>query len=736
MKKSYLFVLAVLVALLLAACNNDPAHVHEWGEWETVIAATCTKDGVAARKCKTCGDLDTETQVIKATGHSWDTGKVTTEATCSAEGVKTFTCSACKETKTEAVAKLAHTYGEVETTEATCDKDGEKYRICSVCNDKKVDETITKLGHNWNEGSVTTAATCSAEGTKTYTCSRCSGTKTETIAKTDHAYGEVVTTEATCEKDGEKYRICSVCNDKKVDETITNLGHSWGEGSVTTAATCSAEGMRTFTCSRCSGTKTETIAKTDHTYGELQTKAATCKEDGKKYKVCSGCGKEDIQEVLPKSEAGHTYGELQTVAATCKEDGKKYKVCSVCGKEDIQEVLSKSEVEHTYGELLTVAATCKEDGKKYKVCSVCGKEDIQELLSKSTVEHTWNSGEITTDPTCKDEGVRTFTCTVCGDKSKTEPVPADSSKHSYSWVKDTEATFINPKTEKGACSICGDETMRTTDEYKSIKGYWKTEVPTEMGMAGGTCWYFSFGEDSSTAVGVDIVMPYGEGVTLGERYDDTYSWTVDDTTKKRTKFNWVSKMMYDTVAAAPSAETITGEDGATKDSITLVITMQKGSSSSSVNLILERISEAPHEHVFGDNPEYTPSSMAADYHSAPTKCEGDLHPAFDCIFEHRFDSESETPEICLDCGAEKSYRIEIGQDNGYGYSTVDSIYVTKSKGFTPGNTYTSESGTTYTGITEWKNETTGESYDIGKKITPTEDGMVLVFTIGSSKTGE
>ena len=149
--------------------------------------------------------------------------------------------------------------------------------------------------------------------------------------------------------------------------------------------------------------------------------------------------------------------------------------------------------------------------------------------------------------------------------------------------------------------------------------------------------------------------------------------------------------------------------------------------------ILERISEAPHEHVFGDNPEYTPSSMGADYHSAPTKCEGDLHPAFDCIFEHRFDSESETPEICLDCGAEKSYRIEIGQRNG-GYSTVDYIYVTKSKGFTLGNTYTSESGTTYTGITEWKNETTGESYDIGKKITPTEDGMVLVFTIGSSKT--
>ena len=652
MKKSYLFVLAVLVALLLAACNNDPAHVHEWGEWETVIAATCTKDGVAARKCKTCGDLDTETQVIKATGHSWDTGKVTTEATCSAEGVKTFTCSACKETKTEAVAKLAHTYGEIETTEATCDKDGEKYRICSVCNDKKVDETITKLGHNWNEGAVTTAATCSAEGTKTFTCSRCSGTKTETIAKTDHTYGDLKTKAATCKEEGKKYKVCSVCNYEKVEETLSKTDeHTWNDGVVTTPATCGAKGVKTLTCSVCNTTKTEDIQAT----------------------------------------GAHTYGDEQMQHATCAAEGKTYQVCSVCGNEKVNSTIAKN-------------------------------------------EHTWNEGEITTDPTCKDEGVRTFTCTVCGDKSKTEPVPADSSKHSYSWVKDSEATFINPKTEKGTCSICGDETMRTTDEYKSIKGYWKTEVPTEMGMAGGTCWYFSFGEDSSTAVGVDIVMPYGEGVTLGERYDDTYSWTVDDTTKKRTKFNWVSKMMYNTVAAAPSAETITGEDGATKDSITLVITMQTGSSSSSVNLTLERISEAPHEHALGDNPEYTPSEMEPDYHSAPTKCEGDLHPAFDCMFEHRFESESETPEICLDCGAEKSYRIEIGQDNGNGYRTVDSIYVTKSKGFTPGNTYTSESGTTYTGITEWKNKTTDESYNIGEKITPTEDGMVLVFTIGSSKT--
>ena len=47
--------------------------------------------------------------------------------------------------------------------------------------------------------------------------------------------------------------------------------HSWNSGTVTKAATCSAEGTKTFTCNYCNGTKTESIAKTAHSYN-----AATC----------------------------------------------------------------------------------------------------------------------------------------------------------------------------------------------------------------------------------------------------------------------------------------------------------------------------------------------------------------------------------------------------------------------------------------------------------------------------
>lgn len=493
MKKSLsLFVLVVFIALIFTACNNDPAHVHEWGEWETTTEATCTKDGVATRKCKTCGNLDKETQVIKA------------------------------------------------------------------------------LGHDWGKGTVKAGATCAAEGKKEYTCSRCKETKTEPIAKKDHTYGDLQTTEATCTADGEKYRSCSVCEDKKVEETIDKLGHDWDEGTVKTASTCKAEGEKEFKCSRCDETKTEPIAKTDHTYGDLQTKAATCKEDGKEYRICSVCGDEKVEKVLPKTDS-----------------------------------------------------------------------------------HTWDTGVVTNAATCGEAGVKTYTCSVCGE-TETETVPVDLTKHSYSWVTDTEATFTKARTEKEVCSVCGEAgSTRVTDEYKSIKGYWKAPLPVEM-MGREGCWYyFSFADDSSGAVGVDML---GTADALGtesavcQRYDDSYSWTTDTSSGTRTAFNWTS-LMYggETVKVAVYGSTVKNKDDeTTKDTITL-----KDWEDGTIDLVFERISEEPHEHTLSDNPVYTPFSLSNDYHTTPTQCEGNLHPEADYLLEHRYDDTAENPELCLDCGAER-----------------------------------------------------------------------------------
>ena len=67
----------------------------------------------------------------------------------------------------------------------------------------------------------------------------------------------------TCEK------TCSVCG-------ATDGVHEWNDGEVTTPATCSAEGVMTYACTKCSATKTEKIAKADHTIAEGAKTCSVC----------------------------------------------------------------------------------------------------------------------------------------------------------------------------------------------------------------------------------------------------------------------------------------------------------------------------------------------------------------------------------------------------------------------------------------------------------------------------
>ncbi len=67
----------------------------------------------------------------------------------------------------------------------------------------------------------------------------------------------------TCEK------TCSVCG-------ATDGVHEWNDGEVTTPATCKTEGVMTFACTKCTATKTESIAKTAHTFENGAKKCSVC----------------------------------------------------------------------------------------------------------------------------------------------------------------------------------------------------------------------------------------------------------------------------------------------------------------------------------------------------------------------------------------------------------------------------------------------------------------------------
>ncbi len=66
--------------------------------------------------------------------------------------------------------------------------------------------------------------------------------------------------------------------------------HIFDNGKVTKKANCKATGIKTYTCSLCGETKTETIAKTGHTYKNVVTKA-TLSKNGKIENKCTVCGK-------------------------------------------------------------------------------------------------------------------------------------------------------------------------------------------------------------------------------------------------------------------------------------------------------------------------------------------------------------------------------------------------------------------------------------------------------------
>ena len=64
---------------------------HNWGSWQTTIAATCTTDGLQTRKCSDCGQ--TETKTIPKTGHTY-VNKII-KPTTTEKGYTLHTCSKC-----------------------------------------------------------------------------------------------------------------------------------------------------------------------------------------------------------------------------------------------------------------------------------------------------------------------------------------------------------------------------------------------------------------------------------------------------------------------------------------------------------------------------------------------------------------------------------------------------------------------------------------------------------------
>lgn len=360
-------------------------------------AATCTENGYKGREyCSVCNTTIKERTIIPATGHQWGEWHTALAKTCTTDGKEERVCSKCSEKEERTIPATGHTLKKEEGAAATCTKDGhEGNTVCEVC--KQVIATgkvIPKLGHDWSN-----------ENGK---CTRCGESH-------EHSYGKGTTIKGlTCTQDEEIDYTCSKCGYIKKEITKAT-GHEWGEWKTTLAQTCTTDGKEERTCSKCSEKEERTLKATGHEWGEWKiTLAQTCTTDGKEERICSKCSEKEERTL---KATGHKSETVGSKAPTCKENGYTgNEVCKVCHETLNKGTTIPKTDSHEWGKwTIKRESTCTEKGEQSRKCAVCGEEEIESL---PLAKHTWDNGKVTKAPSYTKVGVKTWTCKKCG-KTKT-----------------------------------------------------------------------------------------------------------------------------------------------------------------------------------------------------------------------------------------------------------------------------------------------------------------------------
>lgn len=360
-------------------------------------AATCTENGYEGREyCSVCNTTIKERTIIPATGHQWGEWHTALAKTCTTDGKEERVCSKCSEKEERTIPATGHTPKKEEGVAATCTNNGhEGNTVCEVCGETlKEGKVIPKLGHDWSN-----------ENGK---CTRCGESH-------EHSFGEgTIIKELTCTQDEEIDYKCSKCGYIKKEITKAT-GHEWREWKTSLAKTCTTDGKEERTCSKCSEKEERTLKATGHEWGEWKTiLVKTCTTDGKEERTCSKCSEKEERTL---KATGHKSETVRAKAPTCKENGYTGdEVCKVCHETLNKGTTIPKTDSHEWGKWTTVReSTCTEKGEQSRKCAVCGEEEIESL---PLAKHTWDNGKVTKAPSYTKVGVKTWTCKKCG-KTKT-----------------------------------------------------------------------------------------------------------------------------------------------------------------------------------------------------------------------------------------------------------------------------------------------------------------------------
>ncbi len=87
--------------------DPQPAHVHEWSDWEIIDDPECEVEGEQSRKCMLCGRIETE--AVPARGHVWGEWETIEEPTHFKTGSAVRSCDYCEAEETKELEKRAFT---------------------------------------------------------------------------------------------------------------------------------------------------------------------------------------------------------------------------------------------------------------------------------------------------------------------------------------------------------------------------------------------------------------------------------------------------------------------------------------------------------------------------------------------------------------------------------------------------------------------------------------------------
>lgn len=286
---------------------------------------------------------------------------------------------------------------------------------------------VEDVDHQWDNGSETTHPTCQQEGVKTYTCtaSNCGMTKTETLEKLDHNWGEATWSEWTVPYD--KLNISLTCSGNGNGAQGHTLTKTVTATPSETDATCTKPGKTTYTASYTFGTgdegngkpyetSTEVVGKAlGHKWGEPETKW-----DGDQLTVTRHCTRPGDENTADNPVTA-TGTKVET-AAKCEKPGSYHYEATVTLNGETEARTFKSEpVEipakgHAWPGEITFNwddTDPRNPSAKVEGNVACQNSDCDNAVYKAGVELTVmvEQTEIH-EPTCEDAGYAVYTATA------------------------------------------------------------------------------------------------------------------------------------------------------------------------------------------------------------------------------------------------------------------------------------------------------------------------------------